>query len=393
MSGFTWVVSIDSANVADLVVEGATVTYGRTSLDEQPSAPVAVVELLTKDKAPTLVDKWPEFSLGTPGVSGYVDTYANTYAGASSRITLGVEVAIEAITDSGYVDTYSNTFMGEQLRRFTGTCQAIDYQYELVTLTCVAQDEAWSRILVGALDEATTWPQETDIARAARIATEAGVTLHIDGAAGATVIARPAGSRAEPCLGLLQQLAKDCDALLYTDRDGLTHYRSSAYAGGTRSVSIDPDLTLLDPMMMSLELGLVRNQVTVEYGEPDPDTNIRPQAVVEDAAQITAYGLRDLYETTDLALLADAQAHANRLLDALDPAWHMPSAVVSFEHATDVQVSEIGELEQGDEITLPDLLPASPTPSYTATVLGWTETLSGTDWQIDFHLSPIDAYA
>jgi len=393
MSGFTWVVSIDSANVADLVVEGATVTYGRTSLDDQPAAPVAVVELLTKDKAPALVDKWPEFSLGTPGTSGYVDTYANTYAGASSRITLGVEVAIEAITDSGYTDSYSGTYMGEQLRRFTGTVQAIDYTYELVTLTCVAQDEAWARILVGDLDDVTTWPQETDIARAARIATAAGVTLHIDGAAGATVIARPAGSRAESALSLLQALAKDCDALLYTDRNGLTHYRTSAYTGGTRSVSIDPNLTLLDPMMMSLELGLVRNQVTVEYGEPGADTNIRPQAQVSDPAQITAYGLRDMYESTQLALLADAEAHANRLLNALDPAWHMPSAVVSFADATDVQVSAIGELEQGDGITLPDLLPASPTPTYTATVLGWSETLSGSDWQIDFHLSPIDAYA
>jgi hypothetical protein len=391
---FTWVCKVDGENIADLVVEGATVSYGRNALDEQPQSPVAVLDLLTKDKAPDLSAKWPEFSLGDHSqTSGYVDAYAANYAGPSSRITLGAPVSVEAITESGYVDTYGTEYAGESLRRFTGTVQAIDYTYEYVTLTCLPQDEAWARILVGETDELTTWPEETDIARAARIATAAGITLQVDGAAGPSVIERPANSRPEPALGMLQQLAIDCDALLYTDRYGVTHYRTVNYAGATRSVTVDPDLTLLDPMRMSLELGLVRNQVTVEYGDTDADTNLRPKVVVSDAAQIAKYGLRDYSVATQLLNLADAETHANRILNALDPAWHMPAATIAFHTATAAQIGAIGNLEQNDEITLPELLPGSPTPDYTATVLGYTETLSGADWRIEYHLSPIDAYA
>jgi hypothetical protein len=391
---FTWVCKVDGADIAELVLEGASVSYGRQSLDEQPQPPVAVLELLTKDKAPALVAKWPEFSLGDHSqISGYVDAYAANYAGPSARITLKAPVTVEAITASGYVDTYTDEYAGESLRRFTGTVQAIDYTYEYVTLTCLPDDEAWSRILVGELDDVTTWPEETDIARAARIATAAGITLQIDGTAGPTVIARPINSRAEWTLALLQQLAIDCDALLYTDRYGVTHYRTLNYAGVTRSEEIPPTITMLDPMRMSLELGLIRNQVTVEYGNADIDTGLRPLVQVSDAAQIIAYGLRDFTISTQLRDLADAQDHADRLLAALDPAWHMPSASVSFEHATAAQIGAIGNLEQGDEIILPELLPSSPTPDYTATVLGYTETLSGVDWQIEYHLSPFDAYA
>lgn len=391
MDGFTWVAKVDGTDIADLVLDGARIEYGRSSLDEQPGIPLAVLQLPTADKAPTLAASWPEFGLGIPAsvsASGYTDTYATTYAGPGSRLTIGATVEVQAISSSGYTDTYSDTYAGETLTRFTGTVQAIDYEYETVTLTCLAKDESWARILVGDLDAVTTWPAETDIARAARIATDAGVTLQIDGAAGANVIARPAGSRGESALSLLQSLAIDCDALLYTDRAGVTHYRSSAYAGALRDVDLDADLTLLAPMRMSLELGLVRTQVTVEYGEPDATTNIRPQFIVQDTAQQAIYGIRDLFVSTQLADATSAENHANKLLAGLDPAWHMPIATVSFEHASDAQIGRIGNLEQGDTINLPALLPTSPTPDYTAICLGYTETLSGVDWQIEYHLSP-----
>lgn len=385
---FTWRAVVDGENIAGIVLDAAKISYGRSSLFDQPAPPTAVLELVTKDFAPDLAAAWPEFSLGDHSqTSGYVDAYAATYAGPRSRITLAAPVYVESGTPSGYVDTYEADYTGATLRRFTGEITAIDYTPDVVTLTCVTNTEAWARIDVGGTDDTTEIPAETDTARVARLVAEAGLSIVIDGAAGPVLIPIPVDTKPTPLMDQLRAIAVDAGGLLFNCRDGSTHYRTRN-ATAYPTITVPAGVTLVDPLKMSLELALVRNRVTVEYGVPDPVTNLRPEVTVEDAEQVTRFGVRDVRFTTTIALEADATAHAAWLLGVLDPAWAMPDAAIALSLATDAQIDLLAGVEQGTPVILPQLLPGSPEPDYSAAALGYTESASGTDWEITYHLAP-----
>ena len=76
---FTWQVIIDGSDISELVEDGATITYGRRSLLEQPSTPTAVLRLLTRDAWPGAAGSYPEFGLGdwATDLSGFTDDYAD----------------------------------------------------------------------------------------------------------------------------------------------------------------------------------------------------------------------------------------------------------------------------------------------------------------------------
>jgi hypothetical protein len=390
---FTWNAVVDGEDIAEIVLAGASVSYGRSTLFDQPAPPTATLQLVTKDYVPSLSDRWPEFSLGDHSqTSGYVDTYADTYAGPSSRITLAAPVHLEASTASGYVDTYEEYYTGSTLRRFTGQIVSIDYDPDIVTITAVTNTAEWSRIEVGGTDSTTPIPAETDVARITRLVNEAGLAITIDGAAGPTLNPIPIDTRPSPLMDQLRAIAVDAGGLLFSCRDGVMHYRTRN-ATAYPSVEIDPGITLVDPLRMSLDLSLVRNRITVEYGITDEVTNLRPEITVEDTVQITKFGIRDQRFTTNIQGLADATAHATWLLSVLDPAWSMPDATVALTLAGDNQIDALAGVEQGTPVTLPQLLPGSPQPDYAAAALGYTESISSSDWQITYHLAPTATFA
>lgn len=389
---FTWAVEIDGTDVAVLVPETGTIEYGRTGVFDQPALPVAVIELVSIVGS-DLADVWPEFALGGGvGTSGYLDTYADTYAGPSTRLLLNAPVTVTATTPSGYVDTYADTYAGVQLTRFDGRIQAIDYTPDVVRLTCLPPVEAWARILVGSTDDTTPIPEESDIDRITRLCDEARVAVTIHGTAGPTLIEVPVNTAATPLLPQLQQIARTARGLLVTERDGSTHYHTvnSTLMGldAGDAVTLPSALTLLDPLSMALDLGPIRTRVTVSYGYSDPGTGLRPTATAENPTQAAQYGWRDYTADVDLVDEADAQAHADALLEALDAAWTLPSAVVDLSDATEAQIALIAALDQGEWLTLPTLPVGAPETDYASPVLGYTESLSANHWQISYHLAP-----
>jgi hypothetical protein len=237
VTAFTWDVRVDGSPIAGIVPQTGTITTGRQTVFEQPDLPLAIIELQTVDVRPEIASRWPEFALGAHSVaSGFLDTYADAYAGGRSRITTGAPVTVTARTPSAFVDTYEADYTaGLDLLRFTGVVQAIDYAWDIVRLTCLPTAEAWTRILVGGT---TTTPiaQETDTDRVQRLCDEAGVTIQIDGPDGPEIIPIPADTEARPLWEQLQEIANDCRALLYVDRAGTVHYR-------TRSRLHDSDIS------------------------------------------------------------------------------------------------------------------------------------------------------
>ena len=183
---FVFRARVDGTDISPIVLAGASIEYGRTTLLEQPNVPVAVLEILTEDAYPPARTLYPEFGLGdwATDLSGFVDVYADAYSGVTSRLTIGVPVEIDVETASGMSDTYTDAYEGFTSRRFTGRAQAFDYTPGSIQLTCTPRSEEWSRIYVGGTGIDQTIPVEYESERAIRYAAEAGISLIVDGQIG-----------------------------------------------------------------------------------------------------------------------------------------------------------------------------------------------------------------
>ena len=387
--GFSWRVKVDGSDIAAIVVDAQSrITYGRRSIFDAPAPTTATVTLLTKDAVPSIAYNYPEFGLGQHGAaSGFTPTYLDTYEGASSRITIGAPVVIEVGTPSGFSDIYTQDYAnGLDLTRFVGKIQAIDYYPETIQLTCTSPIEELTRLdLVPA-----GWAAETDAARVQRIATATGHAITVQTGTDMNLLATdPDTDSTTDAYALLQQVATDCGGLLWSDRSGATTYRQIGHASTAPVVQLPPGVTLLDPFSMSLELGTITNTVTVTVGERDPNNgNQRPSYTYTDTASVTEYGQRDLSVTTQLAGQGDAATLGHHLLQNATPAWWVPVATVNLDLANEFAQAAIAGLELGDLVELPSLLAGAPTDSYTAELVGYTETISSLAWTVALNLSP-----
>ena len=375
---FTFSVKVDGTDIAGIVPSGeAEIVYGRQSVTEQPTPTSATVTLITKDAwdfTPDMAAAYPEFTLGDHSMrSGFVDVFESNYEGSKSRVTLGAPVVIGAHTPSGFVDTFEESYTsGADFTRFTGRVVAIDYEPDRIQLTCMSAIETLTRVKVTPF----VWPEEPDIARALRIAPG------ISAVGSATGRMAAFDGQEATVYALLQSLAQDNDAIVYATRDGDIIYRTRN--DSTSHHTLPPAITLLEPLAMTAELGLIVNSVSVEYGEEGS----RSAVGIEDSHSITAFGKIESTVSSGLARAVDANNLADTILDRFAlPHWSMPSAVVDMYFATNPERAQMASIDLRDTVTLPQLLPGSPLHAYTSEVLGITESLAVYHWTLTLHLS------
>lgn len=380
---YGWQVLIDGEDAAGITLSGAQISYGRSTVWEQPRPGYCYLQLLTPDAVPSIADDYPNLSPGAFGAkSGFTDSYTDDYVGVVSVLVVGASVAVTASTPTGFTDAYTDNYgNGDTLTRFTGRISSIDYQPGEAAVTVVDASEALTRF------DLKDWqrPAETDHARVQAVAAAAGVFIQIDGKDTTNLLADDQPTTVT-AWAALQKIATDCGAVVYVDRDGLIHYSCWDDKGKPRQ--IPGDVVLVDSLQMQSELGSVVNQATVNYGVKDEQGD-QPAAVVTDEDSITAYGLLDRTFTTRLADEKDAQTMANQIVSqAKHPSWNMPSATVTFVGAPDPIISTIAPLEVQDIALIGPMPTAAPFLDYQAIVLGYTERLDQTDWLMTLHLSP-----
>jgi hypothetical protein len=295
-------------------------------------------------------------------------------------------VTVNAATPTGFRDTYSDTYDGGyDSARFTGVITAIDVQPATIAITAVTASEALTRVLVNP----SGWPEEPEKTRVQRILAAAGAVGVVNGVGGRFLAAAGATENPVSAWSLLSAMSLALDAILYTDRHGVITYTCHDAGGGTMT-DLAPGATLLDGLTLTTEIGAVVNDVTVDYGPAAARLSVQ----VEDAESIALHGRRPTRVATSLRDTVDATAKANRVLaHHKDPVWHMPAATVNLRLAQrtgdfPAYMQEVLSLDLDDAVTLPDLLPASPMPSYMSRVLGYTEVLDPYSWTIAFALNP-----
>lgn len=366
----TATVTLDGRNVTGVTLNGLTITRGRSSIYEDINPGVCVATLLSGDIAP---DAWR-------GQSGYVDLYSDYWQGLTEAARVGVKMEVETGIGNGYVDAYQDTWDGFGTVRFTGIVTAVDYTPGELTITAIDALELLGRVYVTAAR-----PQETDTARALALLATAKVTPQIMGTIEATLT--PVDETVDPVTvaNSVQKVANNMDAQLYADRDNHVKWRRRDTPAG-KKITLPPGFTLTDSLVVTSEMGDVYNVERVTYGP----ANERKTIEVTDSASVEDYGRREwrrydtqLVNETDarglgvywLANDKDARYRVNNIyaliLDA-DKAWQVVADSIDL-----YTVIEIPELPDG-----------SPIPSYTAAVLGYTETITQADRSLSLRLAP-----
>jgi hypothetical protein len=387
---FSHSVKIDGSEVRDIVLAGASINYGTRSPGEQLVPANAYLTLISYDAAGDLVVDFPEFTFGSGVPSGFVTEYKAKYEGGETRLDVGATVEIGTTTPSGFTTHYESTYLGGyEDTRFTGIITSIDYTPAAIAITAVTRTEALTRVKI----EPTSWPIESETARANRIATAAGIPITIEGSSTVDVIATTDKEASRSAYQMFADLASDCDALVFARRTGEITYRTRTASTGHTTVDLEPGATLVDDLSMTVELGDVVNKITATYGAKNPDGQ-RPTHTMTDDASIAKYGERETTVDLQLQDLDDVIAHCSRVLDhnAL-PVWHMPTATVNMnlnrnEGTFPANIEAILGLDLDDDVRLPKLLPGSPVSSYTSRILGYAEVLDPYQWTITYSLNP-----
>ena len=385
---YAWSVRINGGEIRDLVLDGrATITYGRQSIDTQPEPTAATINVLTSDAAPDLFYRFPGFYLNPALIpSGFVQEWRDQYEGTSTQLVPGATVEIDVEGESGFVNEWDPQYRGTlaQTRRFTGYVHSIDYTPGTISVLCVTSLEAVSRVLV-----TDTFTAATDTVRVEEIALHANTTIHQSGAAGVNLVEWE--STGEPATALLRRIAETVEGTLWTDRENRLQFR---YRTGwtPAQVTLPPRHVLVDPIVMSIDLSKVENVVDVTYGVADQTTGQRPIVTATNSASVTDHGHRMRALSTLHADAAAAQGFADRWVAGHVLAWSMPSVQVLLADADEATIGAIANLEIGDEVTVPNLLPGSPDQTYTARLLGYVETLSRQEWTMRLHVTP-ESYA
>lgn len=380
---YTWQVLVDGDDAAGITLEGASITYGRTTVWEQPRPGFAFLQLLTPDAIPSIADDFPDLAPGAFGAkSGFSDSYVDTYYGVVSKLVVGAPIKVVATTATGFTDAYTDEYgNGDTLTRFTGRISAIDYRPGEAAVTAVDASEALTRLML------KDWqrPAETDHARVKAIAAAAGVVIDIQGQDTTNLLADDTPSTVT-AWAALQRTAQDCGAVLFVDRSGQITY--SCWDDKGQSVDVPGDCVILPSLQMQAELGAVVNRAVVRYGVKDDKGN-QPEVVVTDDDSIQSYGVMERVFTTRLADQNDAQTMAGQVVkQAARPTWNMPTCTVTFLGAPDAVVASVAPMEVQDRALIGPMPTAAPFLDYQALVLGYTESLALNDWQMTLHLSP-----
>ena len=171
------VIRVDGEDVAGITLAGGSVTYGRRSPRDPDQPAYAYLNLLTVDAVPYIADRWPAFGPGPFGApSGYTIEYEDTWSGVTSRLTVGASVRVTMESPSGYARDYTDQWEGAAIPRFTGRVTSLDYTPGTVSVTAVDPTER-----LGYVSDDTPYPEETDVARARRLAALGGVDVNVTG--------------------------------------------------------------------------------------------------------------------------------------------------------------------------------------------------------------------
>jgi hypothetical protein len=347
---FAWKITIGGVDVSQWVPANGTIDHGRGSVFSGFSAPRAVFDLFTQEG-------WP------------------THPGTLPTVEPGGAVVI-TVTDLEHAAPYEHG-------RFTGKVQAIEWSEYRLRIIAVGTIADWQHSL--AFVPLIGFPVQKDDVRVPAWCAQSDPTqtIIVEGGGGRWLRAIDYGQAPEPLLDVLLAIADDCDALLMQDRFGDVRYRTRYRTPPARE-TLPSGCIETGSIDMVLEHGTLRNTVYVYYGADPQDYIIETDT---DYGSIATYGVRADTLTTQLRLEAGARGKGKTYIEANMNRWQVPDVTMVMALTDDTAYDLLISLEEGDPITLDDLPAGAPISTYDANVIGFTEIMHPTDYQMILHLS------
>lgn len=341
-------------------VGAITIRHGRSQIDDQPAA-----STLTTTIAVDGLDSLPR--IGQPVV---------VELGPDTATALGMTPAQQAAAATRFVGDVTNLLDSPGAGDLTkgGTIQ----------LTAAGRRSRLGRVQVGG----EAWPAELDGARAGRILTAApaaGITVGTVDDGVFTATARDA--KPDKALTLLEQLARDVDALLVQRRDGTMDWQDREHRKDNTTLAVilsAGDVLRGVAWQQSLD-GLV-NDITVGYGTDDPQQTV----TASDGASITAFGpLSAGVVSTQLDNVDDATTHATDLIARRSrPTWRIEQLDVEpFRTLDNADTIAVLGLEVSDLMGITGFPESGPHVATRLFVEGWTETITDDRWRSSLAVS------
>lgn len=236
-------------------------------------------------------------------------------------------------------------------------------------IICAGVLGALGRFVVGS----TSYPQELDGARVARVMAEAGITLSPATSDPGTcqIIART--PEPAPALDIAQATAQSASGILWTTRQGEVRYADAVHRKGTpSSLTLDVCDILVTPTWRRSIEGMV-NSVTVTYGDSGSGSY-----TASDTVSITKYRTFAYSISTLLASAGDASALGQLLMVRnSSPVWVMSELPIDMEHIDAARYAALLDLEMHALITVTGLPTIGGAPTTAQLwVEGWREELS-----------------
>ena len=346
-------VTIDGTDVSAFVLAGGTIDYGRQGRGVQFSAPIARFDMLLPEANP----------LPSPG----------TFPTLEKRQEVLIHVTRDGST---------------QIRRFTGSIQALDYNRTQVSVTAAGCTVEFDKTTTQDTDAFAPRSVEIDSDRVEWLAdgSPTAVTIESTGARRIRQIDR--NTPGQPLLDAILRVADDADGLFMEDRLGVPRYRSRNFTLPSR-YTLPHEVIDSEDLVLSTDAGDSISTVRVFYGEPKQSTGVQNYKIAIDSAMAVALGFDasvDIY--TDLATADAAQDKANQYLAQHSDLFSLPDVPLLLRAASTADFDDIMDLQEGWPVTIETLPDGWPVESIDADIVGFTDIMHQTDYRVILHLGP-----
>jgi hypothetical protein len=381
MTVFTpdWRVKINGTTVTAITLVNLTITSGRQTIYEQPSASYCNVSLITD---PSQSVPYEINDSVTIEVKKSDNTYVNLFGGSLSDIAI-------IVTNAGTIQARQEVrivalgAIAKMVRsNFVGNLSADndgDQMLEVLTQVLIA---SWNEV-PGALTwdnyEPTTQWQEAENNGLGEIDTPGDYSL------------AALSNLDQSVYSLATQIANSGLGYFYEDSQGRIGYADSTHRGqylaANGYVDLDARQAFGSGMTILKRAGDVRNSLSIIYGASGNQSYED-----EDLSSVSLYGELAWVVTTHLQNLSDAQDQADFYLQIRAfPQYEMPSITYPLQNPEidDADRDALLEVFMGQPLNIQNLPSNMTLGEYQGFVEGWTWRAGVSGLSIELTLSPI----
>lgn len=371
-----WRVKINGSTLTNITLADLSITSGRTSIYEQPTASYANINLINTDQSNIAIDINDPVTIEIKDTSG---TFIYLYGGFVSEYS-------KTINQTGSV-TYTQTFsilalgaLARLPRQLTEGVLSKDYDGDQVyEILSQALFNSWAEV-AGTLtwadyDPTTTWADAENVGLG-----------EIDRPGDYELKDRSASTT--DIYSLVVLLANSGLGYIYEDAQGRICYADSThrteYLAANGYVDLDAEQAIAPGLRATTRGQDVRNSIVVTYKN-------NQQESAEDAASIALYGLMAQNFQTNLENGTDAQSQADFYLDLRAYPQQLLESIRYELQSPDLDNSDRDSLLEifiGMPVNLTNL-PTNMGSNFQGFVEGWTFQARYNALSLTFLMSPI----